>query len=76
MITVWEFCFKKTDIHELIVIREDGWIRHTVWIDSEDIFVIHPDYANRRVKSDSWGTLVTRDKDGNRVEVSCHYLDI
>lgn len=39
--TVEEFCLRKTQAQELCVIREDGWIVSTVWIDHEDLFAIH-----------------------------------
>lgn len=40
--TVVEFCLRKTQVQGLCVIREDGWIVSTVWIDHEDLFAIHP----------------------------------
>ena len=45
--TVVEFCLRKTQVQELCVIREDGWIVSTVWIDHEDLFAIHPRFKKK-----------------------------
>lgn len=45
--TVGEFCRSKTQPEELCVIRQDGWIKATAWIDYEDLFAIHPDIRDK-----------------------------
>ena len=74
--TVREFCLKHTKVGELIVIRDSGWIVHTVWIDHEDIFMVSPKMADRTVKSDSWGELSITTQHGDNLSVPCHYVDV
>ena len=72
-ITVAEFCLHHTKVKELIGIC-DPYLRHTVFIDHEDIFVIDSEYRNLKVKSDKWGTISVIDQAGNNVIVPIHYL--
>ena len=73
---VREFCLKNTNVGELIVIRDNGWIVHTVWIDIEDIFMISPKIANKIVRSDSWDELSITTQHGDKISVPCHYIDV
>ena len=73
--TVVEFCLRKTQVQELCVIREDGWIVSTVWIDHEDLFAIHPRFKNKKIKSDKWGTLPITTDHGDTLEIPCHHID-
>lgn len=50
--TVREFCLHQTRVGELVVIRDCGYIKHEVWIDYEDIFVLDKRYAKKEVKKD------------------------
>ena len=74
--TVREFCRNKTRALELCIIRDSGWIVHSVWIDYEDIFVLSNQYENKEVIKDEWGTIPIVDKNGNKIDVSCHYIDV
>ena len=74
--TVREFCRHKTQALELCVIRDSGWIVHSVWIDYEDIFVLSSKYENKEVIKDEWGTIPIVDKNGNKINVPCHYIDV
>jgi len=73
--TAREFCLKKTQVSELCVIRDTGWIVAIVWIDSEDLFAMNETIAKMEVKSDEWGTLSIVTKHGDKLEVPCHYID-
>lgn len=74
--TIREFCRHKTQALELCIIRESGWIVHSVWIDYEDIFVLSNQYENKEVIKDEWGTIPIVDKNGNKIDVPCHYIDV
>ena len=74
--TVREFCRHKTQALELCIIRESGWIVHSVWIDYEDIFVLSNQYENKEVIKDEWGIIPIVDKNGNKIDVPCHYIDV
>ena len=74
--TVRDFCLKKTQAHELVVIRDAGWIVASVWIDYEDIFLLPERIKEKEVRRDEWGTLSIITKHGDEIEVPCHYLDV
>lgn len=73
--TVGEFCRTKTQAKELCVIRQDGGIVASAWIDYEDLFAIAPRVREKEVKSDEWGTLGVVTEHGDPVSVPCHYID-
>ena len=77
-ITLHEFLCKKTDVMELCVICEQGWIVCTAWIDSEDLFIgsIITRILERPVVGDAWGTITIAGPGEERREVPCHYIDI
>lgn len=72
--TVSDFCLHETKTGELVVILDAGYIVCTAWIDIEDLFMLDPQIARKRVMKDEWGTLKITDKDGNRVEIPCHNI--
>lgn len=74
--TVKEFLLKNTDVKELCVVRDSGYIVMTTWIDYEDLFAINNDIGKKIVKSDIWGTIPIRNHNGNTIDVDCHYIDI
>ena len=74
--TVGEFCLHHTQVGELVVIRDCGYIRHCAWIDAEDIFMLNSRVAQSEVKKDEWGELRITTEHGDRVKVPCHYIDI
>lgn len=73
--TVREFCLKKTQVGELCVFRDEGWIIGSTWIDHEDLFTMSNAISNKEVKSDEWGTLTVTTKHGDKIDVPCHYID-
>ena len=52
-----EFLLKKTNVKELCIIREDGYIIASCWIDYEDLFYIPHKLSDKVVKSDEWDYL-------------------
>lgn len=73
--TVREFCLKKTQVGELCVFRECGWIIGSTWIDHEDLFTMSDYIKDKEVKSDEWGTLTITTEHGDEINVPCHYID-
>ena len=75
---LYEFLQIKTQVNELCVIRDCGWIVATFWIDDEDLFCryIHKELKYAEVKSDSWGLLSTINAIGNPWRIPCHYVDV
>ncbi len=72
-ITLNEFLREYTEVHDLCFIRESGWVVASVWIDSEDLFIIHPDLASSTVLSYEYGTIPIN---GSETKVPCTYIDI
>lgn len=73
--TVREFCLKKTQVGELCVFRDDGWIVGSTWIDHEDLFTMSSRIKDKKVKSDEWGELAVTTEHGDKIQVPCHYID-
>lgn len=76
--TLKEFLLHHTQANELCAIGRNGWIIGMAWIDHEDRFIriIPSEYANTRVRRDSWGTLPITKENGERSYAPCHYIDI
>lgn len=72
---VKDFLLKETKVGELCVIRMDGWIAMTAWIDHEDLFAINQNVGERIVKSNEWGMLPIITEHGDKITVPCHYID-
>lgn len=75
IMTVKEFCLKHTQVGELIIFRDDGWISGSTWIDHEDLFAIPESFINKIVKGDSWQELTVTTEHGDKVSVPCHVVD-
>lgn len=74
--TVRDFLLEKTNVHELCVVRDSGYIIMTAWIDYEDLFAINSKVGERTVKSDEWGKIKIVTQHNDELEVPCHYIDI
>lgn len=74
--TVREFCMKETQVEELVVIRDYGYIVATVWIDVEDIFSLSDELSQREVESAEWGLISVTTEHGDKISVPCHYVDM
>ena len=74
--TCREFLLHKTDIHQLCAIRLNGWILETVWIDSEDLFKMSKDMADKKVINSKLGELPIIDHNNKDIEIPCLYIDV
>lgn len=78
--TLYHFLLHKTQAMELCAICEGGWVTSTVWIDHEDLFRVHPELSDRKVKEDKWEELTIRGEQrpsgeyGHTLRVPCHYI--
>lgn len=75
IMTVREFLLHHTQVGELCIIKDCGYIRHTVWIDYEDIFILSDMYANKTIDKTYWGTIFLTTEHGDKINVPCHYID-
>ena len=73
--TVGEFCLKKTQVGELCVFRDAGYIIGATYIDREDLFTMSDRIQNAEVKFDEWGTLTIKTEHGDKIQIPCHYID-
>ena len=71
-----DFLLHQTQIGELCVIRDAGWIYDAAYIDHEDLFAIPEQFAEREVKGDSWGALNVTTEHGDHIDIPCHYVDV
>ena len=74
--TVQHFCLHNTQVGELCIIRDCGYIIESVWIDIEDIFSISEYCKNKEVEHDEWGYLYITNENGTKTKVQVHYIDI
>lgn len=73
--TVKEFCLKKTQVGELCVFRDCGYIIGSTWIDHEDLFTMNDVIRDKKVKSDEWDVLAITTEHGDKIYVPCHCID-
>lgn len=73
--TIGEFCLHHTQVGELCVFRDAGYIVGSTWIDIEDLFAIPDRIRNAEMKSHSWGTISITTEHGDKLGVPCHYID-
>lgn len=73
--TVGEFCMKKTQVKELVVIKDCGWIVATAWIDREDMFRLPEKTSQLEVISDKWGVIDIITEHGDTISIPCHYVN-
>lgn len=73
--TVGEFCLIKTQVGELCVLRECGYIRETRYIDHENLASMNDRIQNAEVKFDEWGTFTITTEHGDKIQIPCHYID-
>lgn len=71
-----DFLRNKTNVKELCVIRDSGWIVASCWIDYEDLFYIPSRLVNKVVKKDEWGYLPIVNENNAEIKIPCHYVDV
>lgn len=74
--TLHEFCRTKTQALEFCVIKEEGWIVASVWIDYEDLFMLPEKLQGRIVKKDYWEELPIVNEKGEKIRILCHAIEI
>ena len=71
-----DFLLNKTNVKELCVIRDSGWIVASCWIDYEDLFYIPSRLVDKMVKKDEWGYLPIVNENNAEIKIPCHYVDV
>lgn len=71
-----DFLRNKTNVKELCVIRDSGWIVASCWIDYEDLFYIPSSLADKVVRKDEWGYLPIVNENNAEIKIPCHYVDV
>lgn len=74
--TLREFLRKKTNVRELCIIRESGWIIASCWIDYEDLFAIPQQLSQKTIKKDEWGYITIVNENNAEIKIPCHYIDV
>ena len=74
--TVIDYCRERTEVGELVIIREGGWVTCAAYIDYEDLFRLPHDIAEAEVMDAQHGAIVV----AGPANTSCYapglYLDI
>lgn len=71
-----DFLRNKTNVKELCIIRDSGWIVASCWIDYEDLFYIPSRLVDKMVKKDEWGYLPIVNENNAEIKIPCHYVDV
>ena len=71
-----DFLRNKTNVKELCVIRDSGWIVASCWIDYEDLFYIPSRLVDKVVREDEWGYLPIVNENNAEIKIPCHYVDV
>ena len=74
--TLFKFCRTQTQVKELCVIRDEGYIIATAWIDYEDLFRLPESISNCEVIDDEWDFIPIVNENGCKIYIPCHYIDI
>lgn len=75
-VELMNFLLYHTPVKDLCVVRQSGYIRQVIYIDHEDLFLVHPMLQQMPVKSHRYGTLTVKDEAGHDIDVPCHYVDV
>lgn len=75
-ITLRDFLRNNTQVYELCVIRDGGWVKATCWIDHEDLFHIPPEFEDKEVQDDRWDEFPVMNENGTIIKIPCHYVDV
>lgn len=73
---VIEYCREKTEVGELVIIREGGWVTCAAYIDYEDLFRLPPDINRREVIGAERGWIKLVSPASGACNAPCVYLDI
>jgi len=74
--TLSDFCYEHTQVGELVVVRDEGYVVTTAYIDVEDLFSLNPRLSQREVIKDEWGRIDVTTEHGDKVAMPCHYVDL
>ena len=74
--TAIEYCRKKTEVNELVIIRRNGYTTCAAYIDYEDLFRLPPDIAEADVTDAHRGAIVVAGPANTSCYAPCVYLDI
>lgn len=75
--TVKDFLLKETQVHELCLIREDGYDVEIVYVDWEDRFLHSVVHGDREVKSVFTGNAIqVRDTSGKITFVPVRIIEV
>ena len=74
--TVIQYCREKTNVHELVIIREGGGVTCAAFIDHEDLFRLPRSIARAEVIGEECGQIRLANREGGFEDAPCVYLDI
>ena len=74
--TVIQYCREEAKWRDLVIIRANGWVRCSAYIDHEDLFRLPLDIAEAEVVGAERGWIRLANRSGGLEDAPCVYLDI
>ena len=74
--TVSEFCHKCTEYGQLIIIRDKGTVKGSVWINERGTSLVPIQYSNEYVRNNEWGFINVARENGDFVDIPCKFIDV
>lgn len=74
--TVIQYCREEAKRRDLVIIRANGWVRCSAYIEHKNLLRLPPDIANAEVFGAERGWIRIANRLGGLEDAPCIYLDI
>lgn len=74
--TVIQYCREEAKWRDLVIIRANGWVRYSAYIEHKNLLRLPPDIANAEVFGAERGWIRIANRLGGLEDAPCIYLDI
>lgn len=74
--TVIQYCREEAKWRDLVIIRANGWVRCSAYIEHKNLLRLQPDIANAVVFGAERGWIRIANRLGGLEDAPCIYLDI
>lgn len=74
--TVIQYCREEAKWRDLVIIRDNGWVRCSAYIEHKNLLRLPPDIANAEVVGAGRGCIRLANRSGGLEDAPCIYLDI
>lgn len=74
--TVIQYCREEAKWRDLVIIRDNGWVRCSAYIEHKNVLRLPPDIANTEVIRSKRSNIDIATRAGGAWSSPCVYLDI